>query len=182
MQKKMRIYSILLLLLTSCTHDQSHPILLSNVSNYVRDIAPTDDFTVLKSWNDVLKKQPVIGSSKQPSYEIMYAINKECNRKDYKKNPVWPTPVEFRQSTTADCKGFVICKYYALRAAGFKPEQLNIWSGSYKGQSHLVLAAKLNNDYILDIGSESNLPLAKDYFEKKFRPAYRFNETGWDVN
>lgn len=177
----MKIYSVLLLLLVSCVSKPSHPIVLSNVTNYVRDINPTEDFIVLKSWNNVLKRQSIVSGNKNPTYETIRSINNECNNKEYKRNPIWPTPAEFKQSNTADCKGFAICKYYALRREGFRPEQLNLWSGSYQGGSHMILVAKLDQSYVLDIGSESNLPLAKDYFNK-FQPAYRFNEKGWDVN
>lgn len=177
----MKVYSVLLLLLASCVSKPSHPIVLGNVSNYARDISQTKDFVVLESWNTVLQKQPVISANNNPTYEVMRSVNDECNNKEYKKNPIWPTPREFKQSNTADCKGFAICKYYALREKGFRPEQLNLWSGIYKGGSHMILVAKLDQSYVLDIGSESNLPLAKDYFNK-FQPAYRFNEKGWDVN
>lgn len=170
-----------LLFLMACAH-QSHPLYV-HTSNYVKDIQYTSDFKVLKDWNEILQRQHIQSGNSKPTFEAIKTINSNCNNKPYRKNPIWPTEKEFLFAKNGDCKGFAICKYYALRRAGFKAEQLNLWSGDYNGHSHMILVAELDNiQYVLDIGSESNLPLAKDYFYKNFQPAYRFNENGWDVN
>jgi len=173
-----------LLFLIACTPvHKGHPITISHVSNYVRDIEPTKDFVALKNWIGVLQRQPVVSGRGKPTLRALKAINANCNGKPYKLNPVWPTAKEFSRAESGDCKGFAICKYYALRRAGFKASQLNLWSGDYNGVSHLVLVVELDSqEYVLDIGAEAHLPLAKDYFYKHFQPAYRFNENGWDVN
>lgn len=179
----MRILFVLtLMFLSSCAHYDERPI-TENVINFVRHINKTDDFRALHAWNNVLNKQPILSKKGIPSYQAMRKINDECNRKRYKLDPKWPTPNEFETSPTADCKGFAICKYYALRKAGFSADQLNLWSGHYNGIPHMILAVEINNqEYVLDVGSESSLPLASKYFYRNFKPVYRFNENGWDVN
>ena len=173
----------LLFLIACAPAHKGHPIHVANISNYVRDIQHTNDFSTLKEWVGVLNRQSIISGSGKPTYANMRTINTICNNKVYKLNPAWPTPNEFKQDKSGDCKGFAICKYYALRKAGFKASQLNLWSGDYNGVSHMVLVAELDNkEYVLDIGAENGLPLAKDYFYNNFQPAYRFNENGWDVN
>jgi predicted transglutaminase-like cysteine proteinase len=156
---------------------------ITSIQNYAREINKTSDFKVLKEWNNVLKRQPITSGTKKPNYTTLREINADCNNKAYKSNLKWPTPEEFKASDSADCKGFSVCKYYALRKAGWKPSQLNLWSGDYKGKSHMILVVELDNEeYVLDIGAEANLPHARDYFYKDFMPSWRFNENGWDVN
>lgn len=170
---------LIALLLASCAH--GHPITTSSTSKFSRSIETTEDFKTLKEWNAVIKRQKIERSKSKPTLDKIRMVNEECNKKAYKFDAKWYTPNEM--NNTADCKGFSICKYYALRKAGMTPAQLNIWSGDYDGNPHMMLVASLDNkEYALDIGSESGLPLAKDYFYKHFKPAYRFNETGWDVN
>lgn len=172
----------LLLLLTACAQ-YGHPATLKYVNNYAREIESNQDFATLKEWVEVLAKEKITYTPIQPTYADIVRTNNSCNNKQYKLTHTWPTPSEFKAAPSADCKGFTICKYYALRKVGFKPEQLNIWAGDYNGHAHMMLVASLNDkQYVLDIGAEANLPEAKDYFYKHFKPAYRFNEIGWDVN
>lgn len=174
---------ISLLFLIACTPiHQGHSIHIDNVHNFAREIYDTGR-PIDMNWINVLKRQHVESGNGKPALRAIQAINVNCNNKPYKNNPAWPTPKEFAIANNGDCKGFAICKYYALRRAGFKADQLNLWSGDYDGHSHMILVAELDNkEYVLDIGAESGLPLAKDYFYKHFQPSYRFNENGWDVN
>lgn len=186
----MRIVCFLALIIAGCTPYQGHPFHIKNVSNYARAIEPTDDFITIKEWMGVLNRQPVISGKGKPTYAVLQEINNNCNKKVYKRATEWPTPDEFAVAPTGDCKGYAICKYYALRKGGFSANQVNIWSGDYLVDgiirhkvSHLILAVRLGDkQYILDAGVQSKLPEAKDYFYKQFLPAYRFNENGWDVN
>ncbi len=171
-----------LLILSACAVQDSHPLHMERVSNFVTPIE-AENLTALKGWIGVLDRQPITNGNNKPTYEVMKQINDDCNKKAYKLTPAWPTAKEFAMSSTADCKGFAICKYYALRKAGFSANQLNLWSGDYTHKAHLMLTAGVNNkQYALDIGAESDLPEAKDYFYKNFWPTYRFNEVGWTVN
>lgn len=180
---KKRYLIAIMILLCSNAEAAGHNIYIPNVSNFARDIDPSTDFAILKDWVAVMQRQPITSSNKKPTYADILRINATCNAKSYKVNPSWPTPKEFEQSSSGDCKGFAICKYYALRKAGFKADQLNLWSGDYDGHSHMILVVSLNDkQYVMDVGAESNLPEAKNYFYKHFLPGFRFNENGWDVN
>lgn len=156
---------------------------MQNVQNFAREIDDTSGQIVEPKWAQVLQRQHVVSGKGNPDYGDIMVVNALCNSKPYKTDPTWPTPEEFARAATGDCKGFAICKYYALRRVGFRPEQLNLWSGDYDGHSHMILVVSLNGkQYVMDSGAEVNLPEAKDYFYKHFQPAYRFNEKGWDVN
>jgi predicted transglutaminase-like cysteine proteinase len=176
-----KLAECIFIIVTISACNKGYPIHIQNVTNFAREINP--GFIVEKEWVLLLKKQPVISGHQKPTFEAIKRINDNCNNKAYKPDPKWPTPREFTEAKTADCKGFAICKYYALRAVGFSANQLNLWSGDYDGHPHLILVVKLDDkQYVLDIGAEANLPEAKDYFYKRFQPAYRFNENGWDIN
>lgn len=170
-------------ILFSNTAFAQHPITLSHVDNFARDIEKSDDFKALKQWNEVLRKQPIIEGKGKPTYAMLKAINDKVNEKPYEITKEWQTPAEFAKATSGDCKGYSIAKYYMLRRIGFKASQLNLWAGDYDGHSHMLLVASLDDkQYVLDIGFGNDLPEAKDYFFRHFQPAYRFNELGWDVN
>lgn len=178
----MRKYLYVLLLLPTFAY-ADYPIHLQNVTNFAREIDDESNQVVEPKWVEVMKRQPIVEGHGKPTFANMLRINSTCNAKKYSITKEWPTPEEFAKASSGDCKGFAICKYYALRKAGFKAEQLNLWVGDYDGHSHMILAVSLNDkQYVLDVGAESNLPLAKDYFYNRFQPAYRFNEKGWDVN
>lgn len=185
MYKLSRLLFIFAIIISGCSNSSEHPVHLKNVTNYVRKIEPTKDFAVLKEWHGVLQRQPIKQSVKTTSLsiQVIKQINESCNRKIYNVSPQWPTPKEFGKSLTGDCKGFTICKYYALREHGIPADNINIWSGDYNGTPHLMLVLKNNNKlYVMDAGDESGLPHPKDYFYKDFQPSYRFNEIGWDSN
>ncbi len=158
------------------------PFPIKGITNFAREIDGQDVGVINPRWRQILKSEPIIEGKDKPSYNVMKAINQTCNSKPYQASEEWQTPNEFALAKTTDCKGYSVCKYYALRAAGFKAEQLNLWSGAYNNEAHMTLVAELDDkQYVLDAGDEANLPLAQDYFYKKFIPAYRFNEKGWDI-
>lgn len=173
----------MMIIYASNTYAQDHKVHMKNVNNYARDIKRTEDFATLKEWNEVLGRQPVKAGRGKITWDKVAKINAHCNAKEYKIDPQWYTPKQFAKNLTGDCKGMSICKYYELRTAGAAPAQVNLWSGDYKNNSHMVVTVKIAGESkVLDIGAEDNLPLAKDYFFKNFQPTYRFNENGWDVN
>ena len=182
---------LILLLLCSCAQHTPHPIYTKNVQNYARAIEASKDMEIAeRQWTEILKQEPIIEGNQKPSLEVLKTINDMINRKPYKISG-WLSPQQFEQAPYSDCKGYAVAKYYALRRAGWKKSDLNLWSGDYIVRGliqdekipHLILVANINGKQrVLDIGSEGNLPLAKDYFYKRFMPAYRFNENGWDVN
>lgn len=173
---------MLLILVNGCAQHHCHPFHIQNVTNFARKIDDQSGQIIEKEWTNVLKRQPITTGKTKPTYAAIIMAQENCNKKAFKRVPEWPTSNEFAAAAAGDCKGFAICKYYALRKAGFSASQLNLWSGDYDGVPHLILVARLNDkQYVLDI-MEPNLPEAKDYFYKHFQPAYRFNENGWDVN
>lgn len=191
MNKYFAVFLAMGILTTSMAFAQAgityHAVHIQNVFNFARDIDLRDDTgIILPEWLDVMKKQPIVSGNAKPSYAMMKKINDDANKKPYAVNKGWPTPNEFKKAATADCKGYAITKYYEMRKAGWKPEDLNLWIGDFKfGETlvpHVVLVANINGkQYVMDIGDTANLPEAKDYFYKYFLPAYRFNEIGWDV-
>lgn len=172
------------LVLSSCTTvpKQDHIIHLQNVHNFARHIDSSENFSVLTEWNALLKRSPVYAGQGTPTLDALRRTNETINHLPGKAydNTGWQTPLEFVASPVADCKGYAVAKYYALRALGFSADQLNLWSGDYKGKSHLILVAEVEGkEYVLDI-MEPELPEASTYFYKNFQPGYRLNEQGWD--
>lgn len=173
---------ILLVFLVSCTQK---PVLYGSnkTNNYARYIERTPEFILEKHWPRVLRKQPIIEGTQKPSYEQLIAAQEECNNFNWAhKDEEWSTPIEAKAKGWGDCKDSAICKYYKLRAIGWKPEQLNLWSGWYgtKYIGHLTLAVRLGDkQYILDDMYASPV-LAEEYMHKVFEPYSRFNEIGWD--
>ena len=86
-----------------------------------------------------------------------------------------------KQCDYGNCRDRAICRYFDMRRKGYKSSQLNLWSGDYDGNSHMILAVESNGrEYVIEAdGREIE---AKDYFYKHFQPSYRFNENGWDIN
>lgn len=173
---------LIILLLTACV---SQPQLYgaNKTDNFARNITLSEEFSLEKKWPGVLKRQPIISSKGIPKYEDLILVQTSCNNFNWAhKNEEWSTPLEAQSKGWGDCKDAAICKYYKLRALGWKPEQLNLWSGWYgtSYQEHLTLAVRLgNSQYILDDMYDKPI-LAKEYMHKVFDPYSRFNEVGWD--
>lgn len=155
---------------------------MNHVTNYARSIEPNKDLmkAIIPEFLDVMKREPIIAKKWDHDYDTLALTNIRINRKESFALSPWMTPKEFEASEYADCKGYAIAKYYKLRALGWSKDDLNLWSGDYDGQSHMMLTARFEGKvYVLDIMDQS-LPEAKDYFFKHFVPSYRFNETGLD--
>lgn len=173
---------ILIIFLSSCAEK---PTLYGSnkTSNYARNIERTSEFELEIHWPQVLKRQPIIEGKQTPSYGQLVSIQNECNNFNWAhKDEEWSTPNEAIHKGWGDCKDSAICKYYKLRALGWKPEQLNLWSGWYgsKYLGHLTLAVRLGDkQYVLDDMYAYPIP-AEEYMHKVFEPYSRFNEIGWD--
>lgn len=162
---------------------QQHILFDDNVSNFVRHI-DQNDLSKMKGWYNVILTNPLpkTRTYKKLTYKIAKHINDVCNAKPYEVSVTWPNFEEFLQNKTADCKGYATCKYYLLRKFDISPDDINLWSGVYNGQSHVTIVVSIDDkEIMLDAGAESNLPEAKDVFHKRFRPSFRFNEIGWDI-
>lgn len=173
---------IILLCLASCSTTQPKLYGSNKTDNYARRIE-ISEYMSKKEWVEVLKRQPIKIGKGNPSLHDLVKVQTECNNFNWAhKDENWSTPLEARQKNWGDCKDAAICKYYKLRALGWKPEQLNLWSGWYgkKYEGHLTLAVRLGNaQYILDDMNNAVIP-AKEYMHKIFEPYRRLNELGED--
>lgn len=176
-----------LLVLAACSvpvskPEHGHPFHLNNVTTFVRQIDSSSDLAIIEpEWNFILKRQPIVRGNGISTVERLRAINHSINSKQSFRHSPWMAPKEFYKASSADCKGYAVAKYYALRAAGWKASELNLWAGDYTGGAHLILVASVGNkQFVLDI-IEQDLPEAKEYFNNKFIPSYRFNEVGLDI-
>lgn len=166
----------------SMAKPKSHVYYMDHVANHARYIEPNKDmlWAVVPQFAAVMERQPVVSKKWDHDYDDIALTNIRVNHKASFASSPWMTPNEFEKAEFADCKGYAVAKYYKLRSLGFSKDDLNLWSGAYDGQSHLILTARLKDKvYVLDIMDQS-LPEAKDYFFKHFIPAYRFNESGLD--
>lgn len=159
-----------------------HPTHMTHVNNYAREIEHSDDMNkIVPGFVDILNKQPIRRSIGLEILSTLDNINNEVNSKNSFALSPWMTPDEFDKAKYADCKAYATTKYYKLRALGWSVDDLNLWSGDYDGNPHIVLTARIHDKvYVLDI-MDQHLPEAKDYFFKHFIPSYRFNEKGVDV-
>lgn len=161
---------------------QGHTIYTYNVNNFARHIETTLDFVVFKEWLNNLHKEPVYSINGTITWETVKKVQASYRSFGYERTfNHWDTKAEFVKKKKGDCKSFAIAKYKDLRALGATKDQVNLWSGDFGKRSHMVVVIDINGEQkVLDIYGDP-IP-AKDYFYKKFIPAYRLNEDGWDTN
>lgn len=98
----------------------------------------------------------------------------------------WESPIEFIKVRGADCEGYAIAKYFALRFFGFKAKDMRITvvlrrdaKGRNLPELHAVLAVYANETwFILDNNArprDSITPHAQ--YQDRFKPLYAVNET-----
>lgn len=155
---------------------------LTHVEHYTGPTTKVMFEEYTKPWVDVLHRQPVVAGNGTPSYEKLVDINKNCLHKPFGITKGYSTPKEAAKLPAADCKNFAVCKYYALRAAGWSANDVSIWVGDYDHVPHQIVVAKLGQQtFVLDIIQPNVVPVS-DYFFHKFQPTFRMNENGWDYN
>jgi len=100
------------------------------------------------------------------------------DKNNYGKSDYWQTPAEFA-SRGGDCEDYVIAKYAALKALGFKEDQLRmvILTDTWKNLAHAILVVNtadgakfLDNQYkvVKDVEGFT-----------RYAPIYSINRTGW---
>jgi predicted transglutaminase-like cysteine proteinase len=133
---------------------------------------------ILKHWRQIITTAAAL-----PRGERVKAVNDFFNRWPYKQDrelygvsEYWATPKEF-MTRSGDCEDFSIVKYFALRALGFKKEELRIviLMDRIRGIGHAVLALYTGGQ-ILILDSLSNLILPHSRY-KHYVPQYSMNET-----
>jgi len=104
-------------------------------------------------------------------WESIHAVNDFFNRmrfvsdkKHWRRNDYWATPVEFLSTNGGDCEDFSIAKYFTLRELGVPDAKLRITyvKALRLNQAHMVLAYYETSD---------SDPLILDNLIDKIRPA-----------
>lgn len=131
------------------------------------------------AWQKLIEK-----NQGNDDYQNIFSVNRFFNKvrfisdkKHWKRNDYWATPVEFLSTNGGDCEDFSIAKYFTLRELGVPDEKLRITyvKALELNQAHMVLA------YYPTPGSD---PLILDNLIKKIQrastrddllPVYSFN-------
>jgi len=152
------------------------------------DISPFTKWTgILARLNTKSAPMPsaLAGLSDASDVAKIEAVNAYYNKiryvedqNNYGKSDFWQTPAEFA-SRGCDCEDYVIAKYAALKALGFKEDQLRmvILTDTWKNLPHAILVVNtadgakfLDNQYkvVKDVEGFT-----------RYRPIYSINRTGW---
>jgi len=115
----------------------------------------------------------IVNHKGDSEWESIHTVNEFFNRvrfisdkKHWRRNDYWATPVEFLSTNGGDCEDFSIAKYFTLRELGVPDEKLRITyvKALRLNQAHMVLA------YYETPESE---PLILDNLIDQIRPASR---------
>ena len=133
-----------------------------------------------KEWNAFI--DGVRNSSRE---EQVRAVNREMNDKPYVTDPVnwhmadyWATPLQFLRKD-GDCEDYAISKYMALKALGFRVEDLRIvvLQDTNLGVPHAVLVVFLQGRALVLDNQVSGIVPADSIHH--YQPYYSINEDGW---
>ncbi len=117
--------------------------------------------------------------------EQVRAVNWEMNDKPYVTDPVnwhmadyWATPLQFLRKD-GDCEDYAISKYMALKALGFKVEDMRIvvLQDTNLGVPHAVLVVFLEGRALVLDNQVSGIVPANSIHH--YHPYYSINEDGW---
>jgi len=133
-----------------------------------------------KEWNAFLDSVRTL-----PRDEQVRAVNREMNDKPYVTDPVnwhmadyWATPLQFLRKD-GDCEDYAISKYMALKALGFRTDELRIvvLQDTNLNVPHAVLVVFLEGRaLVLDNQVNGIVPAASIHH---YHPFYSINEDGW---
>jgi predicted transglutaminase-like cysteine proteinase len=133
-----------------------------------------------KEWNAFLDSVRTL-----PREEQVRAVNREMNDKPYVTDPVnwhmadyWATPLQFLRKD-GDCEDYAISKYMALKALGFRTDELRIvvLQDTNLNVPHAVLVVFLEGRaLVLDNQVNGIVPAASIHH---YHPFYSINEDGW---
>jgi predicted transglutaminase-like cysteine proteinase len=136
-----------------------------------------------KSSGQTVWREAIEAGRKLPRLERIDHVNRFFNRFPYRDDVAihgvteyWATPQEFL-AKSGDCEDFAIAKYYALRALGFRADELRVVviRDRIRGIGHAVLAAYIEGD-ILILDNLSNVVLSHSLYEH-YSPQYSVNES-----
>ncbi len=117
--------------------------------------------------------------------EQVRAVNREMNDKPYVTDPVnwhmadyWATPLQFLRKD-GDCEDYAISKYMALKALGFRTDEMRIvvLQDTNLNVPHAVLVVFLGGRaLVLDNQVHGIMPANSIHH---YHPYYSINEDGW---
>lgn len=136
-------------------------------------------------WRNLMQKIPAM-SSLQQLRAISGFVNVQLNGKpdqiSYGLGEYWASPGEFIKNHGGDCEDFAITKYFALRAIGFKAEDLRLLVVEVPSRHswHALLAASIEGRiYIVDNNFRpKDLALPHERLIGFFILHFAFNEQG----
>ena len=117
--------------------------------------------------------------------EQVRAVNREMNDKPYVTDPVnwhmadyWATPLQFLRKD-GDCEDYAISKYMALKALGFRVEDMRIvvLQDTNLDVPHAVLVVFLGGRALVLDNQVSGIVPADSIHH--YHPYYSINEDGW---
>jgi predicted transglutaminase-like cysteine proteinase len=121
----------------------------------------------------------------KPPEDQIRAVNREMNDKPYVTDPVnwhmpdyWATPLQFLRKD-GDCEDYAISKYMALKALGFKADDLRIvvLQDTNLNVPHAVLVVfQQGRALVLDNQVSGVVPASSIHH---YQPFYSINEDGW---
>jgi predicted transglutaminase-like cysteine proteinase len=117
--------------------------------------------------------------------EQVRSVNREMNDKPYVTDPVnwhmpdyWATPLQFLRKD-GDCEDYAISKYMALKALGFRAEDMRIvvLQDTNLNVPHAVLVVFLQGRALVLDNQVSGIVPAESIHH--YQPFYSINEDGW---
>ena len=134
----------------------------------------------VQEWNAFIDSVRAI-----PPEDQIRAVNREMNDKPYVTDPVnwhmpdyWATPLQFLRKD-GDCEDYAISKYMALKALGFKADDLRIvvLQDTNLNVPHAVLVVfQQGRALVLDNQVSGVVPASSIHH---YHPFYSINEDGW---
>jgi predicted transglutaminase-like cysteine proteinase len=133
-----------------------------------------------QEWNDFIDSVRDL-----PRAEQIRAVNREMNDKPYVTDPVnwhmadyWATPLQFLRKD-GDCEDYAISKYMALKALGFRVDEMRIvvLQDTNLNVPHAVLVVFLEGRALV-LDNQVNGIVPADSIHH-YHPFYSINEDGW---
>lgn len=104
-------------------------------------------------------------------------VSYRSDRKNYKLDDYWATPLEFLGRDSGDCEDYVIAKYFALKFLGVDTKKLYftyVKSTKFK-QPHMVLTYFATPDSVPLVLDNFNYKIFSAAQRKDLIPVYNFN-------
>ncbi len=137
----------------------------------------------LADWASIVSEARAMREGRRISY-INSAVNRLIAYRDdrivWKNVEYWASPAETLSRKAGDCEDFAILKYWSLREAGFRDQDMRIVVLRDKAlrRYHAVLALYHNNDWLILDNRFSRVRLQRDL--PNYQPLFSLNaSTQW---